>query len=116
MPDRRGRLPRRGAGGGDAYLLRHILHDWDDAEAIAISRTCRRAIAPDGRLPVVERVIGLPNQGSEAKLADLHMLVTPGGQERTREEYEALLSASGITVDAVIPTTMENSVIEGRLM
>ncbi len=80
--------------GGDAYLLRAVLHDWEDAEAAAILRTCRRAMGPDARLLVLEWVLAGPNEGRAAKFSDLNMLVSPGGQERTREEYAALFEAA----------------------
>jgi hypothetical protein len=78
--------------GGDAYVLKWILHDWEDEEALAILRTVRRA---GGTLLVIERLIGPPNEGPDAKLTDLHMLVGPGGRERTLEEYRTLFEATG---------------------
>ncbi|HET7034984.1 MAG TPA: methyltransferase [Thermomicrobiaceae bacterium] len=98
--------------GGDAYLLRFILHDWEDAEASAILRSCRRAIAPDGRLLVIERLIEPPNTGSDGKLADLNMLVNPGGQERTPEEFAALFAGAGFHLARVIPTALDTSIVE----
>ena len=77
--------------GGDAYLLKFILHDWEDAEAAAILRSCRQAISARGTLVVVERVVGGPNEDAPLKFSDLNMLVGPGGQERTHEEFSALL-------------------------
>src|SRR6476660_6503259 len=71
-------------GGADAYLLRHIIHDWDDAESMAILRSVRRALGKArGRLLVVETVIPPGNEPSFGKLLDLNMLVVPGGLERT---------------------------------
>jgi len=80
----------------DAYVLQHIIHDWDDAASIEIVRTIRKA-APDGaHLLVIERLIGPPNQTPEAKFSDLNMLVAlGGGRERTVEEFEAILSEGG---------------------
>ena len=78
-------------GGGDAYILKAILHDWADAEAVAILRVCRRAMGTDGTLLVIGREIGPPNEGAEGKLVDLQMMVMHGGQERTTEEYAALV-------------------------
>lgn len=82
--------------GADAYVLQHILHDWDDAAAIDIVRTIRKA-APDGaRLLVIERLLGPPNQTAEAKFSDLNMLVAlGGGRERTAEEFGDILAAGG---------------------
>ena len=90
--------------GGDAYLLKQIIHDWEDPEATAILRTCRRAIGPDGRLLIIERALGAPNQEPAGKLMDLQMLVSAGGRERTREEYGALFDAAGFRLTGVTPT------------
>jgi hypothetical protein len=98
--------------GGDAYLLQHILHDWPDADATAILHTCRQAIAAEGRLLVIEEVIGPPNEGAAAKFTDLTMLVGPGGHERTQEEYTALLSAAGFQITSFVPTVLDLSIIE----
>lgn len=101
--------------GGDAYVLKSILHDWQDDQAVAILRTIRQAMGPRATLVVVERLIGPPNEDSETKFADLNMLVSPFGQERTREEFAALFAAAGFRLVSVIPTgTDEKSVIEGQ--
>src|SRR4051812_35499132 len=97
----------------DAYLLKAILHDWDDAAAIAILEACRRAMRPQAKLLVLGRVIALPNEGPEAKFGDLNMLVSPGGRERTGDEFAALFAASGFRLTAVVPTGTRLSVIEG---
>ena len=98
---------------GDAYVLKAILHDWEDEEAAAILRACRRVIGPDGRVLVIERVVGPPNEDAESKLSDLNMLVGPGGRERTRKEFEVLFSGAGFRVVDVVPTRALVSVIEG---
>ncbi|MHB8377607.1 MAG: methyltransferase [Dehalococcoidia bacterium] len=99
--------------GGDAYMLKSILHDWDDDAAAAILRTCRRAMAPGGTLIVIERVIAPPNEAAEAKLSDLNMLVMLGAQERTREEFALLFAAAGFRLADVTATRDVVSVIEG---
>jgi hypothetical protein len=81
--------------GGDAYILRAVLHDWDDPDAVAILRRVRAAAAADATLVVIERDLGAPNAAPDAKLSDLNMLVVPGGRERTEGEYGALLAAGG---------------------
>jgi O-methyltransferase domain/Dimerisation domain len=101
--------------GGDAYLLKSILHDWDDVASIEILRACRDAMKPTSRLLVVEHVIGPPNTGPEGKFADLHMLVLTGGRERTRDEFAALFDQSGFRLISVTPTSTPLSVIEGVL-
>jgi len=100
---------------GDAYLMKWILHDWDDKAAIDILRICREAMKPTSRLLVIERVIGPPNAGREGKFADLHMLVLTGGRERAREEFAALFGQSGFRLASVTPTATPLSVIEGVL-
>jgi ubiquinone/menaquinone biosynthesis C-methylase UbiE len=100
-------------GGGDAYLLKTVLHDWDDAEAGAILRNCRRAVGPEGRLLVLERVVAPPNEDPEAKFFDLFMMAVTGGRERTREEFAALLAGAGFRLDAVARTGTPICVIEG---
>ena len=79
----------------DVYVMKSILHDWDDDECTRIVRTIRGRATPTGRLLVVERVLGGPNEDLQGKLSDLHMLVMPGGQERTLDEWRDLLAAGG---------------------
>jgi SAM-dependent methyltransferase len=99
--------------GGDAYLLKWVLHDWDDSASVDILRTCRRAIKPGGTLIVFERVIGPPNAASEGKFVDLNMLVMNGGRERTRDEFAALFGRAGFRLNSVTPTPTPLCVIEG---
>ena len=96
--------------GGDAYLLKWIIHDWEDEESIAILRNVR---SRGGTLLLVERILGPPNETPEAKLSDLNMLVGPGGQERTRDEFESLLEAAGYELVGTTPTESGMFVIEG---
>ena len=76
--------------GADAYLLKQVIHDWDDAATVAIVRNVRQAMQPDGRLLVIEFVASL------AKLLDLNMLAVNGGRERTEIEYRELFAAAGL--------------------
>ncbi len=99
--------------GGDAIMMRQIIHDWYDPEAAAILRVCRQAIKPDGRLLIIESVIGAPNEAPEAKFMDLNMLVAPGGQERTREEFETLFAVAGFRLSEVIRTASPASIVVG---
>jgi hypothetical protein len=98
--------------GGDLYMLKAILHDWKDNDAIRILRVCRRATKPEGKLLVIEQVLGQPNEAPDGKFSDLNMLVAPGGQERSREEFAILLSAAGFNLTQVIPTATRHSLIE----
>jgi hypothetical protein len=100
--------------GADAYVLKAIPHDWDDANAVSILRVCRRAAGSRGKLLIVERLIAPPNEGPETKFSDLNMLVSPGGQERTREQFAQLFAASGFRLSSVTPTGTRVHVIEGQ--
>lgn len=98
--------------GGDLYLLRKVIHDWDDARARTILRRCREAMHPGSRLLVVEAIVPEGNGYSYAKLLDLLMLVYAGGQERSLAEYRTLLASADLQVSQVIPTTSAVSIIE----
>jgi hypothetical protein len=100
--------------GADAYLLKMIVHDWEDEEVVAILGTVRRAIPPHGALLVIERELGPPNAEPGPKLGDLNMLVMPGGRERTVEEYAALYAASGFELGEVARAANGWSVFEGK--
>jgi hypothetical protein len=104
--------------GGDAYLMKYILHDWDDARALAILRRCREAMAPGTVLLVVENV--LPERleaGGKAQQAarlDLQMLVmTPGGRERTTSQFGSLFAEANFELRRVVPTDSPFSIVEG---
>jgi hypothetical protein len=85
--------------GPGAYILKHVIHDWDDDRSKAILETCRRAMEPSGTLLVIEMVIPPGNEPSFGKLLDMEMLVTaPGGRERTEAEYRALFAAAGFSL------------------
>ncbi len=98
--------------GGDAYILKRIIHDWEDEKAITILKNCHRAMADDARLLLVEQVIPAGNEPHPGKVADIFMLLF-GGVKRTGEEYEALLNAAGFELANIHPTESEMSVIEG---
>ena len=98
--------------GGDAYLLSHVIHDWDEDECLTILKNCRRAIGPSGRLLIVEMVIPPGDEPSLGKLLDIVMLVLPGGQERTEAQYRALLEKAGFRLSRVVPTASPVSVVE----
>jgi hypothetical protein len=100
-------------GGGDIYILKSVLHNWDDAACIAILRNCRAAMDGGGRVLVMERVVPAGNTASEAKLFDINMLVVLGGQERTEAAYRALFQAAGLSLTRVLPTGTALSIIEG---
>ena len=99
--------------GGDVYLMKSVLHNWDDAAAARILRNCRMAMAKNARLIVIERVIPAVTGPSEAILFDINMLVVLRGQERTEKEYEELFRAADLKLARVIPTRSHLSLIEG---
>ncbi|MBV9560023.1 MAG: methyltransferase [Bradyrhizobium sp.] len=94
--------------GGDAYLMRYVIHDWEDREAIAILKVCRRAMREPARLLLIERTVAPPNEIPATKFSDLNMLVVPGGRERTRDEFASLFEASGFALTRVAPAGMTN--------
>jgi hypothetical protein len=99
--------------GADAYLLGHILHDWDDAKAGLILDNLRRAMPAGAKLLLVEYVLPEGDGVSFGKLLDLHMMVALGGLERTEAEYRQLFTAHGFRLARVVPTAGEISVVEG---
>lgn len=101
-------LPR----GADTVLLCAVIHDWDDTQALAILHRVVEAMAPDGRLLIIENVIPEGNQAHPGKLIDLEMLLITGGRERTRVEFDLLLEAAGLRVERLLPTAVSVSIIE----
>jgi hypothetical protein len=99
-------------GGADAYLLKSILHDWEDAECLAILRVIREGMSEDGVVLVAERDLGGPNENERAKLSDLNMLVNPGGRERSEHEYARLFRTAGLRYVRATPTPAGLSVFE----
>jgi O-methyltransferase len=99
--------------GGDAYVLKSVIHNWDDEAATKILRACRQAMRSDARLIAIERVIPPGNAASEAKLFDINMLVSVGGQERTEDEYRSLFRGAGLRLTRIVQTRSPLSLIEG---
>jgi hypothetical protein len=99
--------------GGDVYLMKKVIHDWDDARARAILANCRAVMAGNSRLLLLEPVILPGNDPAFGKLLDLQMLVqTPGGRERTESEHRTLLAAAGLRLTRILPTECTLSIIE----
>jgi hypothetical protein len=98
--------------GYDVYLMRHIIHDWDDEKCITILRHCAAVLPPGGKVLVIEGVIPPGNGESFSKWLDLNMLVLPEGKERTRAEYESLFAAAGLRLTQVVATGCEIDIIE----
>ncbi len=101
--------------GHDAYLMSHIIHDWDEQEIATILGHCRKAMKPDGRILIVEMVLPEGDGFHPGKLLDMMMLLAPGGQERTSSEYAALLAANGFRLTKVVPTASAVSIVEAVL-
>jgi hypothetical protein len=98
--------------GGDAYVLSHVIHDWNEERCLTILGHCRKAITPDGRLLIVEMVLPAGDTPHPGKVLDMVMLVFPGGQERTEAEYASLLGKAGFRLSRVVPTASAVSVVE----
>lgn len=98
--------------GGDAYMMKHIIHDWDDERAIQILKNCRSAMTGEGRVLIIETVIQPGNQPDFFKLLDVAML-TISGRERSAEEFRSLLERAGFHLRRVVPTQSPVSVVEG---
>jgi len=100
--------------GGDAYLLKQIIHDWGDETSIKILKNCHQAMNENGRVLVIDAIIEPGNTPSVTTLFDLHMLVTaPGGMERTESEFRSLFKEAGFEVSRIIPTPSTFFIIEG---
>lgn len=104
-------------GGGDAYIVKHVIHDWDDEKATAILRCCRRAMGRTAKLLIVEGVYperidaSLESRGAAAN--DVNMLVCTGGRQRSEAEFRALFDAAGFKLTKMVPTLARAHVIEG---
>ncbi|MFC9440088.1 methyltransferase [Nocardia sp. NPDC057030] len=98
--------------GGDAYILKHILHDWPEDDAGRILKTVRAAMKPDARLLIIELVVPENTRPHPGKYIDLEMLVHTGGRERSAEEYRKFLARFGFTLSRIVPTVSPDNVLE----
>ena len=98
--------------GADGYLMKYILHDWTDEQCLRILGHCRDAMAEDGRVLVVDHVVPKGNGADWSKMMDINMMVLPGGQERTREEFRELFARAGLRLARVVPTACPLFVLE----
>jgi hypothetical protein len=98
--------------GADAYIMKYIMHDWTDDQCARILGHCRRAMAPGGRVLVVEHVIRPGNAPDWGKMLDINMLVLTGGRERTKDEFAALFARAGLRLRRVHTTDAAVSVVE----
>lgn len=100
--------------GGDAYILKNILVNWEDERSVILLKNCHRAMVENGKLLVIEvSVISPKNVPSFGKLFDLHMLVMTGGRGRSEAEFRALFAAAGFKLTNIMPTESPVSIIEG---
>lgn len=102
--------------GGNAIVMKWIIHDWNDEQSVAIMKNCHRALPADGKLILVEAVVPQTSEPHFSKFIDLNMLVMTGGRERTEEEFRKLYEDSGFKLTRIVPTESPFSVIEGVKM
>jgi hypothetical protein len=102
---------------GDAYIMKHILHDWYDDKATVILKNIAKAMGnKKGRVILLESVIPAGPQPDFGKFLDIEMLLFPGGKERTAEEFKALFASAGFSLTKIVPTKSPVSVIEAIRM
>jgi len=100
--------------GGDAYIMKWIIHDWNDEKAITILRNCRNQMSQSDKLIVVDCVVPETDEPNFSKFIDLNMLVMTGGKERTAKEFDQLLGAAGFKLLRVIPTDLPTAIVEAQ--
>jgi SAM-dependent methyltransferase len=100
--------------GADAYVLKHIVHDWPQEQALEILRNVRKAIVPEGRLLLLEFVSPDGNRPHPARLVDLWLMLLVGGRERTASQYAGLLAGAGFALTKVVQTASALSIVEAR--
>ena len=100
--------------GADAYIMKHIIHDWDDDRATTILSNIKKVMKPGGRVLLVESVLAPPNTPDFGKLMDLEMLLLPGGRERTEQEFRELFDRAGFELTRIMPTRSPLGIIEAR--
>jgi O-methyltransferase domain len=98
--------------GADAYIMKHIIHDWTDEQCIQLLKACRNAVNPGGRLLVVDNVVPGGNDFHPGKFLDIQMLLFPGGRERTEKEFRELFASAGWKLTRVITTRVPESIVE----
>jgi hypothetical protein len=96
----------------DIYLLKHIIHDWDDETNFKILANIRKNMPPNAKVLIIDAVLKEPNEPDLGKIIDLEMLMLPGGMERTADEFDTLLAKAGFSLIRIIPTQGPMSIIE----
>lgn len=98
--------------GTDAYIMKHIIHDWPDDRCVQLLKACRKGVNPGGKLLVVDEVIQPGNDFSPGKFLDLQMLIFPSGCERTEKQFRDLFAAASWRLTRIIPTSSAVSIVE----
>ncbi|MFJ3124034.1 methyltransferase [Streptomyces sp. NPDC086993] len=97
---------------GDHYLLKRILHDWNDEQSATILRNCRQAMTPGGRILVIDAVVPPGDLPHQSKTLDLMMMTSLVGRERTEEDFTRLFEEAGLRLRRIVPTPTVLSVVE----
>jgi hypothetical protein len=98
--------------GADAYIMKHVIHDWPDEGCVQLLKACRKGVNSGGKLLVVDSVIQPGNNFSPGKLLDLQMLIFPSGCERTEKQFRDLFAQAGWKLTRIIPTAAPDSIVE----
>jgi hypothetical protein len=99
--------------GADAYVMKYIIHDWDDEKSVRILQNCRKAMGEDGRVLVIDHVVTAGNRFDWGKLMDINMMVMLGSKERTKDEFRQLFARAGLRLKRVVRTASSLSILEG---
>jgi hypothetical protein len=99
--------------GADAYILKYIVHDWEDDKSVRILQNCRRAMGADGRVLVIDHVVAAGNKFDWGKMMDINMMVMMASKERTKEEFRELFARAGLRLKRVVRTASPLSILEG---
>jgi hypothetical protein len=99
--------------GADAYILKRVLHDWNDDIAVSLLGRCREAMSRDGRALTLDAVVPPDNQPHRSKTMDILMMALLGGGERTEQEFRELYRRAGLKLTKIVPTASKLSIVEG---
>ena len=98
----------------DAYIMKHIIHDWDDDKAATIIKNCGKNLEAGGKVILVETVLPIGNEPHMGKWIDIEMFMLPGGRERTQEEFRELFDRAGFKLNKIVPTQSPLCVVESE--
>jgi SAM-dependent methyltransferase len=105
-----------GVPAADHYVMKHIIHDWDDERAIRILKNCAQHLKPGGKVILLEAVVASGNEPQSGKWMDIEMLMLPGGKERTESEFRDLFARAGLQLTRIVPTESPICVVESQKM